>query len=490
MEKKLSSVRTVAMWLLCFAFSAEAGTTLYVATDGSDSQGDGSSQAPWATITHAVDNAVSGAVIIVRPGLYEGRTSLRRQFDETVTVLSETPYAAKLRHNSGAALIAYTARNITIEGFDIAHAEDNTGALVIQVQDLLGDFNGSNDGSDPVVSGITFRNNIIHDSTNNDLLKINNGAENVLVEGNMFFNQSGSDEHMDVNSVAGITIQDNVFFNTFDADTSSFIVVKDSGDNDTIVGSRDITIRRNIFLNWFGSSGQSFLRFGEDGTPNFEAFDLLVENNLMIGNGGDLMRTPLTVQGSRDLLFRNNTLVGDMPARSFAGRLIAIGPNPANENLVFVNNIYSDPTGTMGTEAFGGVDLFDAPEGNTASATLSNNLYWNGGNGIPQDAGQDLQFSDDAEAIVADPELADQASLVVPEWDGNNFADGSATIREAFLALASQYGRPGLTSLAVDAADASNAASEDILGRARGPAPDIGAFETNGVDVILIDGFE
>ena len=62
---------------------------------------------------------------------------------------------------------------------------------------------------------VVFRNNIFHDSWNNDILKINNGARRVTVEGNVFYNQTGSDEHMDVNSVTDVVIQDNIFFNDF-----------------------------------------------------------------------------------------------------------------------------------------------------------------------------------------------------------------------------------------------------------------------------------
>ena len=473
--------------------SSAAAAALWVATSGSDTTGDGSLANPWATITHAVDNAVGGDEVIVRAGIYSGRQRLRREFDVPVRVRSEVPYAAKLRHDAGAALIAFTARNIVIEGFDIAHAPGNTGALVIQVQDLLGAFNGSADGTDPVVSKIVFRNNIIHSSTNNDLLKVNNGAEDVLIEGNLFFNQSGSDEHIDINSVVGVTVQDNIFMNTAERpDTSSFVVIKDSnGDSDTVLGTRQVVVRRNVFLNWHGSSGQSFVRLGEDGTANFEAVDILVENNLMLGNSGDLMRTPFTVQGSRDVVFRNNTLSGDTPSRSFAGRLIASPANPRNRDLEFANNVYSDPTGSMGAEAFTGVDLFDAPPDQTDSALLDNNLYFNGGGSIPVDNGQFLSFTDDVNALVGDPLLTDPAGLVAPEWDGVEFADGSTTIREAFLRLVGSWAVPAHGSPLIDAADPASSAAEDILGQVRGVAPDLGAFETNPAgDTIFADGFE
>ncbi len=467
--------------------------TYYVSTNGSDAAGDGSLASPWLTITHAVDSVADGDEIIVLPGTYHGRQRLRREFNEHVTLRSQIPYAARLRHDDGAALIAYTARNVIVEGFDIAHAPGNTGALVVHIQDLLGNVSGSAGGTDPVVSGIVLRNNIIHSSTNNDLLKVNNGAEDILIEGNLFFNQSGSDEHIDINSVIGVTVQDNIFLNTADRpNTSSFIVVKDSnGSDDTVLGAHDISIRRNVFLNWHGSEGQSFVRIGEDGTANFEAFDVLIENNLMIGNSSQMMRSPLTVQGSRDIVFRHNTLVGDMPARSFAARLIASAPNPANDGIEIYNNIYSDPTGTMGSEAFIGVYLFDAPVSQNQSVALDNNLYFNGPNAIPLDVGQFLSVESDANAVFGDPMLPAQAGLVAPVWDGQGFADGSATVREAFIRLVVEYGTPAEGSAAIGRANPAQTPADDILGQPRGAAPDLGAVEVGiGAGLLFRDRFE
>ncbi len=484
----------VALAVLTSMFATPVlAETWFVATNGSDSNGDGSSDNPWASITHAVDNAGDGDEVIVRPGTYNGRQSLRAQFTVPLLIRSEIPYAARLRHDGGAALIVYTGRNIHVEGFDIAHAPDNTGGLVVQIQDLLGDFNGSNNGTDAVVSGIVLRNNIIHSSTNNDLLKINNGAERIRVENNLFFNQQGSDEHIDINSVIDVVVEDNIFLNTAERpDTSSFVVIKDSNANsDTVLGSSQITVRRNVLLSWYGSSGQGFVRVGEDGTPNFEAFDVLIENNLMLGNSSALMRAPLTIQGSRDVVFRNNTLLGDMPARSFAGRLIAGPNNQLNQGLIFVNNIYADPGGTMGSEAFSGVDLFDSPPDQTASAVLNQNLYFNGGNAIPLDAGQFLDINDDNNAVIADPQLPALDGLVAPVWNGSSFADGSLTIREAFERLVMSYGVASMDSPISDAADPASSASEDILGRSRGAAPDLGAVELEPQDQgVFADGFE
>ena len=49
-----------------------SGTTLYVATDGSDTN-PGTSQAPFRTIQHAADTAQPGDKVVIRPGVYEER---------------------------------------------------------------------------------------------------------------------------------------------------------------------------------------------------------------------------------------------------------------------------------------------------------------------------------------------------------------------------------------------------------------------------------
>ena len=172
-------------------------------------QGDGSPNAPWATIEHAVDTAPDSSTVLVREGTYNGAMTLRGVFEQGLLVRSEVPFGARLRHG-GTVIKCFYAKGITLEGFDIAHSGTGAGALVIQIQDLRGE-----PGGDDFVSRITLRNNVLHDSYNNDILKINNGAGQITVEGNVFYNQTGSDEHIDINSVTDVVIQDNIFFNDF-----------------------------------------------------------------------------------------------------------------------------------------------------------------------------------------------------------------------------------------------------------------------------------
>lgn len=439
----------------------------YVATDGVDNIPGGTSADPWATITYALDNVPDDSLILVRPGTYTGRVRLRGTFAQGVTVRSEVPYQARLR-NDGTVVTCFYGQGITLEGFDIAHSGAGAGALVIQIQDLI--------SGPEQVGRITLRNNILHDSYNNDILKVNNNATDVLIEGNMFYNQSGSDEHIDVNSVTDVVIQDNVFFNDMlgsaPSDTSSFVVIKDSNEgSDDQWGSEHITVRRNVFFNWIGSSGQGFVRAGEDGMAYYEARDVLIENNLMIGNGVQKIRSPFQMMNVYSVTVQANTVVGNMPALEFGARIFTYGSGaPANDQIRLHNNIWADPTGTMG-------DTFNRGN-NTANLTFDNNLFWNAGNSFPTSSESIIEVSDDANRVVGDPLLGDQAGLVTPRWDAGSgqFADGSSTIREAFERLVMLYGTPALGSPAVDVADPAYAPVEDILGNPR-VDPDIGAVE-------------
>jgi len=462
---------------LATAFASAQGV-YYVAPDGSDTTGDGSEVNPWATITHALDSVPDGSMVLVRPGTYFGRVRLRGTFSQGVTVRSEVPYQARLR-NDATVVTCFYGQGITLEGFDIAHSGPDAGALVIQIQDLLGP-----PGGDDATSRITLRNNVIHDSYNNDLLKVNYGARDVLIEGNVFYDQTGSDEHIDANGIIGVVIQDNIFFNDFEGsgrttgnDTSSFIVIKNSAG---LPENERITVRRNVFLNWQGSTGCYFVLVGEDGKPFHEARDVLVENNLMLGNAPNVMRAAFGVKGARDITFRHNTVVGDLPALAYAMRLNTEGDNPPNENIRFYNNIWADPTGTMGAENPSRPnDFSDTPPGQTLSFILAHNLYWNGPRPIPSDAGELVNYIDDAHRLVADPGLPNPTNVVLPRWDPNSgaFLSGNATVRQEFERLVNSYGALPAGSPATDAADATQSPTDDILGRPRGAAPDLGAFE-------------
>jgi len=477
---------------ICFWLSAPlwAQQTFYVATNGVDTPAGGSLAAPWASITYALDRVPDSSLILVRPGLYSGRIRIRGSFAQGVTVRSEVPYQARLRADQAVLTIFNDAANvegIAIEGFDISHSGPGAAALVVQIQD----------GFQTETRRITLRDNILHDSYNNDILKINNGASQIRVVGNMFYNQSGSDEHIDINSVDDVVVEDNVFFNNFAAsgrnnlnDTASFVVVKDSnGVDDEYLGARNVVLRRNVMLNWEGSIGSGFILFGEDGTANFEAFDCVVENNLLLGNSGNTQRSPMGVKGARDIVFRHNTIVGNLPANAFATRINREVDNQQIEAIRFVHNIFSDPTGTM--QDFS--DTLAADLSTARPCALTRNGYFNGAVAMPFDNTDVLNISGDAARIEANPNLPANA-VQTPHWlpGSSVFNGGQARIRDAFVALVQNHGRPLSASAMNNAATpGADVPATDILGTLRpANAADLGCFELEVNDAFFRNGFE
>lgn len=432
----------------------------YVATNGSDITGDGSAAKPWATLGAAAEKAPDGSTVIVRDGVYTTPSYIKRQFSNFVVFRAEHPYKAVLKASGAVTLYIYNGAYMEFTNFEITRGDPgSTYPLAIHIERSR---------------NIILRDNIIHDSYSNDLMKVNTSAREILIIGNVFYNAYGPEgQHIDVNGCAGVYIRDNIFFADYEGsgqtdakDGAGFIVVKNSADEPE---SRRTRITNNIFLHFQGGPGKTFVLFGEDGRPVYEAQDAIVENNLMLGNNVDQMRSAFGVKGAKDIIFRNNTVAGDLPSNSFAMRLNDEGQNPPNQNIQFYNNIWSDPTGTMSW-------LVEADPAQNTGITLRNNIYWNAGKAIPAQAAI-VNFASDGAGLMADPKLADQADLVLPRWNGSSFLSGLATVRQEFERLARIYGSPGTDSAVLGKAEAANAPATDILDRTRSLQPDPGATE-------------
>lgn len=462
--------------------SAAAACRFWVAPEPvGDDDAPGTRRRPWATLDHAVQAVPDkGCTVLFAPGVYRGQSNPKRRFDNETTFMSMTPYRAVLEHD-GTVLDIDGGRNITIAGFELRHPGPETPSS---------DFVAIVDRRDETWSErIVFRDNIFHDSYGDDLLKIHNGVRDATVDGNVFYNAGGDEQAIDVNSVSDVDIHDNIFFSDYegsgragDKKPKHFIVVKDSGvADDGLEGTRDVVMTRNVFLNWEGGAEQ-FVKMGNDGRPYFEAQDVLVENNLLIGNSAVPADAAFGVRGARDVVFNNNTIVGDLPGASFAYRIHLKGDNPRNDDIRFTNNVWSDPTGTMGADEGGDDPQFaDGDTDEVIDLVNDTNLYWNGGGPVP-DGGFGDPLEIDPGAVDADPLLpSDQDDIVLPRWEGERFASGATSIREEFVRLVRTYGTPSENSPAVDAADPRTAATVDILGRKRS-RPDLGAVEVAAED--------
>lgn len=454
--------------------SAQGHCTFWISPTGSDSAS-GSRDRPWATLGHATSEMPDqGCVLILANGSYSGEQEIERRFTQPVIIRSETPYGARLSHDN-TVLHVDGASRITIEGLEITHSGPGSdGYLVlIDASDNVGAF------------GITIRNNIIHDSFDNDLLKAHNRSVDTRITQNVFYNQGPSEQHLDINSTERTTIARNVFFNDYGASGRSiestakhFIVVKDSNEGaDGLFGSRDTTIRDNVFAHW-QAGPETFIRVGNDGKPYHEAVGVDIFNNLILGDSTQKVGTVLGISGARDVDFLNNTVVGDLPSSSYAMRITTKGENPLNMGVRFANNIWSDPTGTMGADS--GTDSLDFSGGDPESVqdlALHNNLYWNGSVRVP---GGDVAdpHRDDPRGIFADPGLPPaMLSDPPPSWDGSEFADGSRSVFAAWNRLVTNHATLTSGAVPIDRADPALAPATDIRGVQRGFTPSLGAWD-------------
>jgi hypothetical protein len=457
----------------------------YVAENGDDKTGDGTEAKPWGTINYALSKVPDGGLVLVKPGTYVGTVSFNRLADKGITLRSQVPYKARLRNNGQVVQVFY-GRGLTIEGFDIAHIGPGADRYVIQIQDP--------DGTHERGTQIVLRDNVIHDSYNNDLVKVNNNASHITIEGNVFYNMGGpeTDSHLDINSVDFVTIQDNIFFNDYEGSgrvnensNGHFIVIKDSNENsDGHISSDEIVVRRNIFLNWEGKPGNSFIGLGDSTNVSYyQAQKILIENNLMLGNSTNRIHAVLKTVSAQDVIFRNNTIVGDLPANAFFMRAEVANPSYTNRSFEIYNNIWSDPTGTMGAENPGDENDFSiTPENSIKAFVMSNDLYWNGPNPVPNDPTDTVRFTADLKAYLEDPLLpAIPIDILLPRLDPNSGLIGGQfhTIREAFIYLVQTYGTPAPNSPVIGRADPQHAPVDDILGKLRQSfgAPDLGALE-------------
>lgn len=450
------------------------GKNYFVAPYGVDRINGGSSIQPWKTINYGLALIPNGNTLIVREGIYTENIRINKNFSKGLLLKSEVPYLAKLTSDQRVIALVKEAENITIEGFEITHNTLSAKPLVVHI-----DGWGQNS-----VKNIVLRNNIIHDSYNNDLLKINNGAEHITVECNIFYNQGDSDEHIDVNSAANINISDNIFFNHFSKSSrqttkksSSFIVIKDSNsDEDRFLGAENIRVYRNVFLNWQGSHGQGFISVGEDGKPYYEAHNINIYNNLMLGNSPISMRAPLIVKGAESIKFFNNTISGDLPSNAYAVRITQEGKNKKPKNIKLYNNIWSDPTGTMGQGASeSSNDFSDTLFYQVDSYTLANNLYWNGAQPLPYSMLDKINPTSDGTKLVLNSHLNSNKIINTPSWNitKKKFDDGSLDIRAAFIQLVNLNGIPKFETHQHIINDSP---ADDILGQQRNSPHTIGAY--------------
>ena len=121
--------------LQALAQSPAPPTKIYVSTSGSDTVGNGSLAAPYATISRAVSSAPSHAVVFVEPGTYTGMVNITKPI--TLQSLSSDPsntIVSAVGSRYGIHVLGEGASGTTIESLTVKGANDHG----IFVQDSSG----------------------------------------------------------------------------------------------------------------------------------------------------------------------------------------------------------------------------------------------------------------------------------------------------------------------------------------------------------------
>ena len=127
--------------------SAQSPPQIFVSPAGSDTAGSGSIGSPYATITHAISVAPSGAVVLVEPGTYNEMVNITRRVTlESASSQPSITVVNAIGQTYGIEVIGPAASGTVIEGLTVSHA-DNHGIFVqdsagVTVEDNLVANNG------------------------------------------------------------------------------------------------------------------------------------------------------------------------------------------------------------------------------------------------------------------------------------------------------------------------------------------------------------
>jgi hypothetical protein len=222
-------------WSASIAF---AGTTYYVATNGTSGNDGLSTNTPWS-LSHAITSAGASNTVIVMPGLYSGEADIGAAPYQTWK--SQVKWGAQFFNSPGNGIGIYpesTAHHITIDGFSISNAA-KTGIICY----------GSN---------ATVRNCWVQKS----------GSGGMASTGSGFFANYNSSQ-----SLFNLVVEQNLFEN-------NGIVAQAGQEHGIYISGTNCVVRNNVCRNNFGYGIQVFA------LNPYRSSHIQVYNNLCYGNRG------------------------------------------------------------------------------------------------------------------------------------------------------------------------------------------------------------
>lgn len=390
-------------------------TTYYVSTTGNDGTKTGSSDDPFASINKAVQRLKAGDELVVRSGTYKEQVWIGKSgaADKYIVIRAEEPGTVKIEGGGRDAGFIIGGNYVQVDGFEIAGA----GAGITTAS----------------VHHIAVTRNVIYDSVGNGISI--NKSDFVLVEGNTTYDNAKEDARSGISVFHPVDV-------TGDTTTQGFrIIIRGnlSYDNVTETGAR--TDGNGVIIDSATSP---------KGTYPAYRHPILVENNVVFGNGG----AGIQAAWSDNVTVRNNTSWHNSQSPAADGSWKAELSNMNSNNTTWTNNIAVADPRVKGASAISNVSF----KGMTNQfIEYLNNLTFNGKVG--------------------------EASVFVTKGNaGASAGNGNLLgIDPMFIDAARHDFRVFGNSPAVDGgASGQAAAASDFLGKLRAGIVDIGAFDIGG----------
>jgi hypothetical protein len=385
----LSILTFVGLFLI--APQAAAAATYYVSPTGNDTN-NGSTDSPFATFTHAVDQLNAGDSLILKNGTYQQQLVIPADKDGAanalITIQAENIGQAIIDYypSQEASAVIINGDYIKIVGLEVLRSKnygiENKGQYNIIQSNKVHDSIGHGIYTDNVYTTID-ANEVFHASMMNQprtidsgwgsAIKVKMGGDHAIIRNNYVYNNYG--EGIAVTRGADALVRNNFVYNNYAV-------------NIYVDNSYNVLVENNFAYctpnSGYERDGHAAAAFGmeEEDYPNWGAqlHDVTWQNNIATGcyRGFYYWRSDVAGTGLQNVKIIHNTLV------NMTHNTMAIETTPSHSNNLIANNIfYQDDN------SFGYLD-------STAGFSVHHNLF----NTQPSDT--NLRGSND---VYANPEL-------------------------------------------------------------------------------------
>ncbi|MBV8519651.1 MAG: right-handed parallel beta-helix repeat-containing protein [Acidobacteria bacterium] len=372
-----------------------SANTFYVATNGSDSTGNGSITTPYATINKAEDFVLPGDVVYVRGGIYTGSVGIWNGGSSTARVVfqsypGETAILDGTGLASGTDVVAVGAPYVDFIGFEIRNGPwvgfDGWGMQYGRVLNNIIHDN-QHDGiylgydTDNVVHDDLIAGNVVyHNCLSNSARSSSGGwpqaigidkADNVTVMNNRVFRNYG--EGIIVGYTDGVVVTGNEVFDNYSAGIYITYARTAKVDGNYVYSSGDADYYRS------GNPADGIIMANEGSGSTHALSGNDVINNVVVRAHWGLGYWKSQPYGMTSCRFANNTVYN---ATTHA---LHIDNDTASSGNLIENNIFALPSGSSATLA-----------SVTSTGNTFRNNNWTANPGSPAYSSADDQIGDPA----------------------------------------------------------------------------------------------